>query len=155
MAMHARLPGVRLPALVPAAAVLLGTVTALVFWLVAAREAGPLPDPRGIPRCPPGAEADLLSAAALRCWLDAPGGQWRTLSRAWAFRALVVKAEASDVGDAEEIARRWVADCGDEFSEILIYVQRGPAPRPTRIRRVQWTPRGGYETLEFVGRLTP
>jgi hypothetical protein len=155
MAMHARLPDVRLPALVPVVAVLVGTVIALVFWLVTAREAGPLPDPRGIPRCPPGAEADLLSAAALRCWLDAPGGHWRTLSRAWAFRALVVKAEASDVGDAEEIARRWVADCGDEFSEILIYVQREPAPRPTRIRRVQWTPRGGYETLEFVGRLTP
>ena len=112
-------------------------------------------DPRGIPSCPAGAERELLGPQALRCWLDAPGGRWRTLSRAHAYRALVVKAEASDIDDAEEIARRWVAGHGEEFSEIAVYVQRGPAPRPTRIRRVTWTRAGGFQAIEFIGRLTP
>jgi hypothetical protein len=153
--MHARFRDVRPSTFVPAATVFVAAVALFLFWFLVERGAErPYRDPRGIPRCQPGAEDDLLSADALRCWLDAPNGHWRTLARAWAFRALVVKAEASDVTDAEEIARRWVADCGDQFSEILVYVQREPAPTPTLIRRVQWTPAGGFETLEFTGRLT-
>jgi hypothetical protein len=153
--MHLRLAGLRSSTVVPAAMLIAGGVAVAVFLVFVDRGAErPFRDPRGIPRCPAGAEDDLLSPAALRCWLDAPRGHWRTLSRAWAFRALVVKAEASDVTDAEAIARRWVADCGDRFSEILVYVQREPAPAPTLIRRVQWTSAGGFQSLEFTGRLT-
>jgi hypothetical protein len=146
----------RLSTVVPALAVAGGAVLAVLAGIAerSVSDHDP-PDPRGIPSCPAGAEQDLLGARALRCWLEAPRGRWRTLSRAHAYRALVVKAEASDVRDAEEIARRWVADVGDEFSEIAVYVQREPAPRPTRIRRVAWTHAGGFQTIEFVGRLTP
>ena len=146
----------RLSTVVPALAVAGGAALAVLAGIVERsvwdRDA---PDPRGIRVCPAGAERDLMGAQALRCWLHAPGGRWRTLSRAHAYRALVVKAEASDIRDAEEIARRWVTDSGDEFSEIAVYVQREPAPRPTRIRRVAWTRAGGFETIEFIGRLTP
>ncbi len=105
----------------------------------------------GIPACPDAAEKDLLSPAALQCWFPASHGQWRTLNHQSHLEALVVEVEARDLRDAVEIARRVTADeKARAFSEILIYVSR-PQGREPRIRRVRWTPRTGFETLEFAG----
>lgn len=102
----------------------------------------------GIPSCPDDAIGHLLSAAALQCWFTAPHGRWRTLNHQSHLEALVVEVEAQDVRDAVAIAERVVADpMATEFSEILVYVAQ-PSP-DSRIRRVQWTRGGRFETLDF------
>ena len=102
----------------------------------------------GIPSCPDDAIGHLLSAAALQCWFTAPHGRWRTLNHQSHLEALVVEVEAQDVRDAVAIAERVVADpTATEFSEILVYVAQ-PSP-DSRIRRVQWTRGGRFETLDF------
>jgi hypothetical protein len=103
----------------------------------------------GIPPCPSGAAGHLLSSDALQCWFTAPHGRWRTLNHQSHLQALVVDVEAQDVGDAVAIAERLVADpTAMEFSEILVYVVQ-PRPDGSRIRRVQWTRGGRFETLDF------
>lgn len=104
----------------------------------------------GIPACPDQAEQDLLSSAALQCWFTASHGHWRTLNHQSHLEALVVEVEARDLRDAVEIARRVTADRkARAFSEILVYVTR-PQGRQSRIRRVRWTERTGFETLDFA-----
>lgn len=103
----------------------------------------------GIPSCPDDATGHLLSAAALQCWFTAPHGRWRTLNHQSHLEALVIEVEAQDVRDAVAIAERVVADpMAAEFSEILVYVAQ-PRPDGSRIRRVQWTRGGRFETLDF------
>ena len=103
----------------------------------------------GIPSCPDDATGHLLSAAALQCWFTAPHGRWRTLNHQSHLEALVIEVEAQDVRDAVAIAERVVADpMATAFSEILVYVAQ-PRPDGSRIRRVQWTRGGRFETLDF------
>lgn len=103
----------------------------------------------GIPRCPIGAEKNLLSSDALQCWFAASHGRWRTLNHQSHLEALVVEIEAGDLRDAVEIAQRVVEDPGARpFTEILVYVAR-PDGGQLHIRRVGWTRRTGLETLDF------
>ena len=103
----------------------------------------------GIPLCPDDAGAHLLSADALQCWFSAPHGRWRRLNHQSHLEALVVEIEAQDVRDAVTIAQRVVADpMAAEFSEILVYVAQ-PRQGESKIRRVQWTRGGQFETLDF------
>jgi hypothetical protein len=102
----------------------------------------------GIDPCPSGASEHLLSTDALQCWFEAPHGRWRTLSHESHFAVLVVNVEATDVGDAENIARRFVADERQTFAEILVYVQDESKDTET-VRRVRWTSEAGFELLDF------
>jgi hypothetical protein len=103
----------------------------------------------GIPSCPDEAGTHLLRADALQCWFAAPHGRWRTLNHQSHLAALVVEVEAQDLRDAVAIAQRVVADPGaGEFSEILVYVARSERDE-WRVRRVQWTRGGGFDTLDF------
>jgi hypothetical protein len=107
------------------------------------------PQDLGIPSCPDDAGARLLSADALQCWLSAPHGRWRRLNHQSHLEALVVEIEAQDLRDAVTIAQRVVADpMAAQFSEILIYVAQ-PGRGESHIRRVRWTRRGQFETLDF------
>jgi hypothetical protein len=103
----------------------------------------------GVPRCAADGRTNLLSASALQCWFDAPHGRWRTLSHESHYQVLVVEVEAADLADADDIARRFVADQEAAFSEILVYARREPAQSPARVRRIRWTRSGGFETLDF------
>jgi len=139
--------------LVPGTAVVAGVVVVLLLaaWL----PRGPIrsrPDERGILPCPAGAQQDLLSFRALQCWLPAPNGRWRTISRVSAHGALVVEAEASELSHAEHIAGLFIADGRGRFSEILIYTQPESTSDSTVIRRIRWTPETGFEALEFTAR---
>lgn len=103
----------------------------------------------GIPACPADAAKNLLSSDALQCWFTASHGRWRTLNHQSHLEALVVETEARDLRDAVEIARGVIEDpMARAFSEILVYVSR-PQDRETQIRRVRWTQRTGFETLDF------
>src|SRR5262249_16582991 len=79
-------------------------------------------DDYGIRPCPPGAAESLLSTDALQCWFDGPNGRWRTLSHESHYAVLVVNVEATDLGDADNIAGRFVGGQGQTFEEILVYV---------------------------------
>jgi hypothetical protein len=151
--MNIRLRDVDRPTLVPAVTLAGGTVLAvlLLVGLADRVEERPFWDPRGIPSCPNGAEADLLSSAALQCWFDAPHGRWRTLSHVSVHGAVVIQVEAADLVDAEDIGRRFVANSGEKFFEILVYVRRkSSAPTPQLVRRVGWTRQAGLATLDFT-----
>jgi hypothetical protein len=130
--------------------------TQLVAVALAAAVAGgcsavrPRPANRlGILPCAAGAASALLSVDALECWFDARHGRWRTLSHESHFDVLVVKVQADDLRDAEDIARRFVAGERATFSEILVYVQRESRGEPARIRRVRWTRTTDLETIDF------
>ena len=99
----------------------------------------------GVKPCP--SSAALLSADALQCWLTAPRGHWRTLSTESHFDVLVVRTEAFDIRDGEDIGKRFVESYSGSFSEILMYVQ--PERRDGDIRRVRWTRAGGFSSFDF------
>lgn len=103
----------------------------------------------GILQCPAGAGVDLLSPDALQCWFRAPHGRWRILSHESHYDVLVVQVEAASVGDAGEIARRFVTGESRTFSEILVYTRLEVPDRSSQVRRVRWTRSSGLETLEF------
>ncbi|MQA30724.1 MAG: hypothetical protein GEU82_12950 [Luteitalea sp.] len=135
----------------PGTAVVAGTIIVLLLGLLLDRGPERLnPNDRGILRCPADAHQDLFSFRALQCWFDAPHGRWRMLSRVSAHGALIVEAEATELQDADEIARRFVAGRDGGFSEVLVYVQLESAADPTLIRRVRWTRRTGFEALQFT-----
>ena len=102
----------------------------------------------GIPRCPAGAAGALLSSDALQCWFDADHGRWRILSHVAFQDALVVQIETSTLRDADAIAADFVAGEGRSFSEIVVYARAESPPRPSRLRRIRWTPGGGFDVLE-------
>jgi hypothetical protein len=149
--MWARPAAVDTATLVPVAFVVSGTVLflALILTWTGSRERSNRAD-YGIIKCPEGAHADLLSSTALQCWFGAAGGRWRTLAHVSAHGALVVEVGAAVVNDADEIARRFVADRGGRFSEVLVYVQREGAIAPMQIRRIRWTETSGFERVDFT-----
>ena len=131
--------------------ILLGAVTStsVLSFGCAAHQPRVQPD-FGITSCADGAADHLLSADALQCWLTASHGRWRTLNHQSHLEALVVEIEAQDLRDAVVIAQRIVADPDAmKFSEILVYVAQ-QRPNGSRIRRVQWTRGGHFETLDYL-----
>jgi hypothetical protein len=72
------------------------------------------------------------------------------VSRESHFSVLVVYVEATNIRDADVIARRFVDSEHQSFSEILIYAALAAAPGPAKTRRVSWTRDAGFETLEFT-----
>jgi hypothetical protein len=110
----------------------------------------PIVNRYGVMGCPAGAADALLSVDALECWFAARHGQWRTLSHESHYDVLVVKVETSDLRDAEDITRRFVATQSQMFSEITIYAQPETHESPARIRRVKWTRERGIDMLDFV-----
>ena len=110
----------------------------------------PAPEDFGIPVCPASAADDLLSTAALECWLDAPHGRWRILAHESVHTALVVHVKAAQLRDAEAIAQRFVDSEGPRASEILLYVDAESPASPPLTRRVRWAPGRGLDVLEFA-----
>ena len=110
----------------------------------------PIVDRHGVVSCPAAAGEALLGVEALQCWFPARHGQWRTLSHESHYDVLVVKVEAVDLRDAEEIAARFVANQRDTFSEVMVYARPPLRSGATRIRRVRWTRQQGREAFDFV-----
>lgn len=137
--------------LVPATTVVAGTaIIVLLGGLLNPAPSRPVPTDRGIARCPIEGRQDLLSFHALQCWFDAPSGRWRMLSRVSVYDALIVEAEATELVDADEIARKFAAIDEGRFAEVLVYVQRESAADPAVIRRIRWTRPTGFEALQYT-----
>ena len=131
---------------------LIRTAVVAVVGLSAGCASGskPIVDNHGVVSCPAGATEALLGVEALQCWFPARHGQWRTLSHESHYDVLVVKVEAFDLRDAEEIVACFVANHRDTFSEILVYARPPLRFGAARIRRVRWTRQQGSETFDFI-----
>jgi hypothetical protein len=100
--------------------------------------------------CPRGTVDNYLLDQWQRCWFDAAHGHWRTLSEDTHYDTLVVQVEAASLADAEEIARRFVKVHAEGYPrEILIYVHHETKAPARMVRRVTWSPKSGFKTLDF------
>ena len=68
--------------------------------------------------------------------------RWRITQRVAAHRALVVEVEARHAEDALTIARSIAEPERGRYDEVLVFIN--PPGRRDMLRRVQWTPSGGY-----------
>jgi hypothetical protein len=85
----------------------------------------------------------FLNSAA-RDMSTAHGG-WTVTDAASAHRVLVVEVETRRVEDARAIATRIVRLLWwRKYYEILIYVHSADRSGKAPVRRIQWTPAGGY-----------
>ena len=75
--------------------------------------------------------------------------QWTATSATSAMGTLVVSVEAFDVTQARHIAAAIVEPRRERFDDILVYVHRVGGSREMAARRVEWTPRGGYEEIVY------
>lgn len=85
----------------------------------------------------------FLNSAARE--MPAAHGGWIVTKGASAHRALVVEVEARRLEDAREIATKIVRLLWwRKYHEILIYVHPADRSGEAPMRRIQWTPGGGY-----------
>jgi hypothetical protein len=75
--------------------------------------------------------------------------QWTATSATSADGALVVKVEAFDAAQARQIAAAIVEPRRARYDDILVYVHRVGGGQEIAARRVEWTPRGGYEEIIY------
>lgn len=75
--------------------------------------------------------------------------QWTATSATSALREMVVHVEAFDVKQARQIAALIVEPRRSQFDDILVYVHRVGGSGSLAARRVEWTPRGGYEEMVY------
>ena len=77
---------------------------------------------------------------------------WAVTRATAAERTLVVDVEAERIEEARGIAVQVVEPVRSHgYHEILIYV-RQPGRRDAAVRRIQWTPRGGYVVTSYSDR---
>ena len=100
--------------------------------------------------CPTGTVDNYLLTQWQGCWFDAAHGHWRTLSDDTHYDSLVVEIEAASLADAEEIAGRFVKVHGERYPlEILVYVHQESRGPNRKVRRVTWSAKSGFKTLDF------
>jgi hypothetical protein len=75
--------------------------------------------------------------------------QWTATSATSAMRELVVHVEAFDVEQARQIAAAIVEPRRTKFDDILVYVHRVGGSRGMAARRIEWTPRRGYDEVVY------
>jgi hypothetical protein len=75
--------------------------------------------------------------------------QWTATTATSAVREMVVHVEAFDVSQARQIAAIIVEPRRAQFDDILVYVHRVGGTAELAARRVEWTPRGGYEEIVY------
>jgi hypothetical protein len=83
---------------------------------------------------------------------DTPRVGWTVTKATSAQHMMVVHVDAERLEEARGIAVQIVEPVRTHgYDEILIYV-RQPGRRDAAVRRVQWTPRGGYVDSTFEDR---
>ncbi|MSO45273.1 MAG: hypothetical protein EXQ59_00685 [Acidobacteria bacterium] len=82
----------------------------------------------------------------------ATAAAWAITKATSAHQALVLDVEADHLEHALDIAMQIVEPVRTrDYEEILIYV-RQPERREPAVRRIQWTPRGGYVEMTYSER---
>lgn len=79
-------------------------------------------------------------------------GDWAIIRANSAHDMLVVEIEAERFEEARRIAAQLIEPIKTRgYVEILVYI-RQPGRKEPAVRRVQWTPRGGYVESTYVDR---
>ena len=100
--------------------------------------------PRPIDRSRDGVSALARALNNLESPSSPLAGTWTVTRATSAFGALVIDAEAQQPSLALKIAAEMVEPVRDKYDEILIYIRPPGARAGSEVRRVQWTPGGGY-----------
>jgi hypothetical protein len=83
---------------------------------------------------------------------DSPRIGWAVTKATAAHHMMVIEVDAERLDDASGIAIQIVEPVRSSgYEEILIYV-RQPGNRVPAVRRIQWTPRGGYVGSTYMDR---
>lgn len=122
-------------------------VTAIVLFAALLQWSGSPPSPLGSER--DGVTALARSLNQLRPTSTQDTHTWTVTKATSALRELVVEVEAIHPGEAQRIAEYLVDGVRSHYDEILIYVQGLDLNRDPTVRRIEWTPRGGYLASAF------
>ena len=104
----------------------------------------------------PGPEAPDRSAPAVSAAPDGPelvNDAWRIVRMAAAHGIFTIEVEVNDPETGADVARELIGPLEASYDEVLVYIYRtgegtgGNAP----VKRVQWTPGGGYDELDYGG----
>jgi hypothetical protein len=112
-----------------------GLFAAVVVW-----SARPRPTPT------PPALTDLVRALN-RMETPSPFARrepWTVTRAASARRAMVIELEADKPEDARQIAAELVEPLRAKYEAVLVYVRPIGSPMNAVVRRIEWTPRGGF-----------
>ena len=75
---------------------------------------------------------------------------WLVTRATSARHAMVIDVEADDPGDARHIAMEIVEPLRSKnYEEVLLYVRPIGSPRNATVRRIQWTPAGGFVETSY------
>jgi hypothetical protein len=115
-------------------------------------------DPPPPPGHPPLARGDAVGPenagvepGALEPRQPLEGDGWRIIEQYSGHWVLIVKVETDRIDDAEAIAREIVEPLKEPYSEALVYFYRPGTTRVLASARVQWTPAGGYQAIDYEG----
>jgi hypothetical protein len=82
--------------------------------------------------------------------VDSEGApEWAVTRAMSAHHAMVLEIEAVHPERARNIAAEVVAPLRDRYEEVLIYVRAVDTAADPVVRRIQWTPRGGYVEHDY------
>jgi len=121
----------------------LAWIAALVGLAAALYGSGSSRPPRPFPTTALARSINDTQPLAGRRW------QWSATSATSAMRELVVHVEAFDPRQSRQIAAAIVEPRRARFDDILVYVHRVGGSAAMAARRVEWTPRGGYEEIVY------
>ena len=82
---------------------------------------------------------------------SAEGMTWRVLQANAAGNVMVVDVEADRPDEARMIAQEIVQPIADSYVEVLVYVRSRAGTADSNVRRVHWTPDGGYDEIAYNG----
>lgn len=113
-----------------------GLFAALVLW--SARAPPPSPTPPAVTNLVRALNRMESSSTATR------HEPWTVTRATSANRAMVIDVEADVPEDARKIADEIVEPLRQKYEEVLIYVRANGNPLNAIVRRIQWTPHGGF-----------
>jgi hypothetical protein len=126
-----------------------GAASLVVFALFALVVWSSLPPQQAITARPSSNLARSLNENEQR--IPIGGDSWTVTTATSARRALVVQVQAMRLEDALDIAKQIVDPVlAKGYEEILIYVRPPGGFSDGPMRRVQWTPGGGYVEAVFA-----
>jgi hypothetical protein len=118
-----------------------GLFAALIEW--SARPPRPTPTPPAV--------TDLVRALN-KLESSSPNAKhepWTVTRATSAHHAMVIDVEADKPEDAPQIANDIVAPLRATYEEVLIYVRPTGNPAEAIVRRIQWTPHGGFVETRY------
>jgi hypothetical protein len=102
----------------------------------------------GCGRAPP-TETDERTEVEFVPLVPLANEEYQIVKMAAAHGALTVEVEVAAGGDADAIARELIAPVQSRYVEILVYFYDRDGDSALPLRRVRWTPRGGYEVQAY------